>query len=303
MAVTIKVNGRNDSLVHKGSGHFSKATLPDVCKTPSPGGPVPVPYPNISLASSLAKGTTTVKADGGNMIAVKGSEFSMSQGDEPGTAGGVKSSTFKKESTWITYSFDVKMEGKNACRLTDKKFQNHENSADMSGAGGIPRELIDQFTKRLCTYLKECTDSQDAGRPPTRNQCKQASSKYPGKTYAQERGTDIDACVKKKVNAKKKPDSVVKTDPPITVPGLGGTCYPDIVVGTLPCDAVYDIKTNCPPRPKANGKPPWPTYGDGTNFTYKVEQQSWHGKTQEQVYQTACGRTPTMIHANSPECQ
>ena len=138
MGVTVKVNGAANSLVHKGSNGISVATLPDVCKTPSPGGPVPLPYPNISRTATLAKGTTTVKADGGNMIAIKGSEHAMSNGDEPGVAGGVKSSTFMKESTWILYSFDVKMEGKNACRLTDKKFQNHENSADLAGILQMP---------------------------------------------------------------------------------------------------------------------------------------------------------------------
>ena len=133
MPVTIKVNGVANSLVHKGSNGISMATIPDVCKTPSPGGPVPIPYPNISQSVTLAKGTTTVKADGGMMIATKGSEFSLSNGDNPGVAGGVKSSTFMKESTWLLFSFDVKMDGKNACRLTDKKFQNHENTVDMGG--------------------------------------------------------------------------------------------------------------------------------------------------------------------------
>lgn len=134
MPVTIKVNGVANSLVHKGSNAISTATIPDVCKTPTPGGPVPIPYPNISQSATLAKGTTTVKADSGMMIAIKGSEFSLSNGDEPGSIGGVKSSTFIKESTWILYSFDVKMDGKNACRLSDKKFQNHENTVDLAGA-------------------------------------------------------------------------------------------------------------------------------------------------------------------------
>ena len=138
MPVTIKVNGAVNSLVHKGSNGVSAATIPDVCKTPTPGGPVPMPYPNISQSATLAKGTTTVKADGGMMIAIKGSEFSLSNGDEPGVAGGVKSSTFIKESTWILYSFDVKMDGENACRLTDKKFQNHENTADLAGVLQAP---------------------------------------------------------------------------------------------------------------------------------------------------------------------
>ena len=133
MPVTIKVNGTSNTLVHKGSNGVSAATMPDVCKTPSPGGPVPVAYPNVSQSATLANGTTTVTADGGMMIAIKGSEFSVSNGDNAGVAGGIESGTFMKESTWILYSFDVMIEGQNACRLTDKKFQNHENTVDMAG--------------------------------------------------------------------------------------------------------------------------------------------------------------------------
>jgi hypothetical protein len=138
MPVTVKVNGTTNSLVHKGSNGISMATIPDVCKTPTPGGPVPIPYPNISQSATLAKGTTTVKADGGMMVAIKGSEFSLSNGDNPGVAGGVKSSTFMKESTWILSSFDVKMDGKGVCRLSDKKLQNHENTVDLAGTIQVP---------------------------------------------------------------------------------------------------------------------------------------------------------------------
>src|SRR5262245_10406754 len=116
---TIRVNGTVNALVHKGGSWMSIATVPDVCKTPTPGGPVPMPYPNISQSSMLSDGTTTVKVDGGNMAAIKGSKFSMSSGDEPGTAGGgVKSNTFKQASTWLLYSFDVKLDGQNACRFS-----------------------------------------------------------------------------------------------------------------------------------------------------------------------------------------
>ena len=92
-----------------------------------------MPYPNIAMEQDLAKGTTTVKADGGNMCANYGSEFSKSTGDEPGTVGGIASSTFIKEATWITYSLDVKLEGKGACRLTDKMFHNHQNTVNIAG--------------------------------------------------------------------------------------------------------------------------------------------------------------------------
>jgi hypothetical protein len=166
MPVTVKVNGMANSLVHKASNGVSVATIPDVCKTPSPGGPVPVPYPNISQSATLAKGTSTVKADGGMMIAIKGSEFSLSNGDNAGVAGGVKSSTFMKESTWILYSFDVKMDGANACRLTDKKFQNHENTADLAGVAqsAVVVAGID-ITKAACDCIQEKSYSDVAKIP------------------------------------------------------------------------------------------------------------------------------------------
>ncbi|MER8461524.1 DUF4150 domain-containing protein [Mesorhizobium sp. M1396] len=120
-------------LTYKGTIGISIATIPDVCKTPTPGGPVPLPYPNFANQGTLKDGTTTVFAKGGKMIAIKGSQYGMSTGDEPGTVGGVKSNVFKKATDWITYSFDVKMDGKNACRHTDKKFHNDKNTVDLGG--------------------------------------------------------------------------------------------------------------------------------------------------------------------------
>jgi hypothetical protein len=38
-----------------------------------------------------------------------------------------------KATDWITYSFDVKMDGNNACRHTDKKFHNDKNTVDLGG--------------------------------------------------------------------------------------------------------------------------------------------------------------------------
>lgn len=151
MAVTINVN--NLSLCHKGSGGISRATVPDVCKTPPT--PIPVPYPNISFSKDLVKGSTTVFADGGNSIAIKPSEFATSIGDEAGTAGGVASGVNMKESTWITYSCDVFIEGENACRLTDKKFQNHKNTVDMGGLVQPPLTPA-QLREELCPIICAC---------------------------------------------------------------------------------------------------------------------------------------------------
>ncbi len=172
MSVTIKVNGSNLSLVHKGSGGIVKSTLPDVCKTPMPGGPVPIPYPVIiSTSADLKKGTKTVKVDGGNPAAVKGSELSRCTGDEPGTAGGgVKSGTQMKEATWLSYSFDVMMEGKNACRLSDKLLMNHGNTACLAGIvqPAILVEHADSAAELeiLCNMM--CEEKDQPGRKQDR---------------------------------------------------------------------------------------------------------------------------------------
>ena len=115
------------ALTHKGSNGMVTAMVPDVCKTPSPAGPVPIPYPNIAMSSDLADGTTTVKAEG-EMAAVKDSKYSKSNGDNAGSAGGVVSSSFMKEAEWIMYSMDVKLDGKNACRLSDPMTCNKKNT-------------------------------------------------------------------------------------------------------------------------------------------------------------------------------
>lgn len=157
---TVKVNGTVNGLVHKGASWMSIATMPDVCKTPTPGGPVPMPYPNMSQSSTLSGGTTTVKVDGGNMAAIKGSKFSMSSGDEPGTVGGVKSNTFKQASTWLLYSFDVKLDGQNACRFTDKKFQNNENTVDAGGVIPIVVQVELDEVKMKCGEINQYGEQQ-----------------------------------------------------------------------------------------------------------------------------------------------
>ena len=81
-----KVNVNMRTVVHAGSNGIASA-FPDVCKTPTPGGPVPIPYPNISQSSDTSKGSSTVKMDG-NPIMLKDSEFKMSSGDEAGSADG-----------------------------------------------------------------------------------------------------------------------------------------------------------------------------------------------------------------------
>ena len=121
MGVTANMRG----IAHGGSNGMS-IVLPDVCKTPSPAGPIPIPYPNIGKSSDASNGPKDVKVEG-KMPMVKGAKYSMSAGDEAGSAGGVMSSSIKGECEFMLYSFDVKMEGKNVCRLGDPLFHNKKN--------------------------------------------------------------------------------------------------------------------------------------------------------------------------------
>ncbi len=123
MGQTTFANSRG--VVHKGSGGMS-TVFPDVCKTPAAPSPVPIPYPNIGQSGDTSQGPTTVKTDG-QMPMVKGAKYSRSSGDEPGTLGGVVSSVNMNVCEFMMYSFDVKFEGKNVCRMGDPLFQNKKN--------------------------------------------------------------------------------------------------------------------------------------------------------------------------------
>ena len=172
MAVTININGL--SLCHKGSGGVAKSTPPDVCKTPMPGGPVPIPYSIISFSKDLVKGTKTIKVDGGNMAANLGSEFSCCIGDEPGTLKGVASGTQLKESTWLTYSPNVFFEDKAACRLSDKMFMNHKNTVCLGGEQqpAVSKTALKKAKEMDCAELldkiNELTDKEKIGRAGTK---------------------------------------------------------------------------------------------------------------------------------------
>lgn len=149
-------NGR--SILHKGDNLTHTAAPPDVCKTPSPAGPVPIPYVNVAMDSSLASGTKKVKVEG-KMAAHEKANISTSMGDEPGTAGGLLSSKFKGKLTWATSSPTVKLEGKGAVRFLDVAQHNGNsfNTAFISlGSPGLA--YADDF-EGLCDICDKSPDT------------------------------------------------------------------------------------------------------------------------------------------------
>jgi hypothetical protein len=134
----VYANGR--TVVHQGDGQVNTDALPDVCKTPSPGGPVPIPYVNVARDGDLANGSTSVSIEG-HPVALKDSNLSTSSGDEPGTAGGgLISSKTKGKMTWANASIDVKIEGQGVVRFLEPTQHNGNtfNSAfTQSGTTGL----------------------------------------------------------------------------------------------------------------------------------------------------------------------
>ncbi|QSQ26651.1 DUF4150 domain-containing protein [Pyxidicoccus parkwayensis] len=125
MGNTVGVNKM--SVVTKDSNGTTVA-MPDLCKTPSPGGPVPIPYPNIAKSAATANGSQSVTVEG-NPMCLKDSNFSSSTGDEAGTAGGgVVSGKTQGKAEFANFSFDVKVEGKGVARAFDLMFHNDKNT-------------------------------------------------------------------------------------------------------------------------------------------------------------------------------
>lgn len=97
-------------------GGTCMSSAPDVCKTPTPGGPVPIPYVNIFMCNMVLPNTACKKVfiSGALALNVK-SQTAISNGDEAGTAGGgVVSSKFIGKGEFVSGSKKVTLEGKAA---------------------------------------------------------------------------------------------------------------------------------------------------------------------------------------------
>jgi hypothetical protein len=162
MGVTVGVNGR--TVVHSGSGGTT-IVFPDVCKTPSPGGPIPIPYPNTARSADTADGSSSVKMDG-NPIMLQGSNFSTSMGDEAGTAGGgVVSNTTKGKAEFVNYSFDVKVEGKSVPRQMDPMIHNKMSSPNTAPSPLLQPPLV-PMQRVVCPC---CGKDHDASKWKSKN--------------------------------------------------------------------------------------------------------------------------------------
>jgi hypothetical protein len=104
----------------------------DACKTPTPGGPVPMPYPNIAKNSD-GRGSSKVKVTCKQTLR-KGDKDMMSTGDEAGVAMGAVSSKIKGPAEFQLGSFKIKVEGKKWSHHTAPTKQNDGNTIGIHAA-------------------------------------------------------------------------------------------------------------------------------------------------------------------------
>lgn len=117
--------------------------FPDVCKTPAPPAPspIPIPYPNLAqcpmgMAPTCAK---KVKIMNQPAMMVK-SKIPRTNGDEPGVAGGVVSSTFGDQCVWGMGSNKVKIEGSPAVTFLKPTKHNGSNPNAPGGSQIVPSQ-------------------------------------------------------------------------------------------------------------------------------------------------------------------
>lgn len=137
-----KVFANGMEIAHKAGDAKVIAAFPDVCMSPPPppAGPVPLPYPNTSMASDLQDGSKDVTI-GGGPVALKDQSFYKTSplGDEAATRNfgasllthGITGKTF-----FQAYSMNVMIEGKNVPRHLDLTTSNH--SGQPGGTPPIP---------------------------------------------------------------------------------------------------------------------------------------------------------------------
>lgn len=117
--------------------------FPDIAKTPSPGGPVPIPYPTILKiekdVKSAVKGTEKAfkEHEKAQKKAVKvidkelktlESTSAKTTGDKAGTIKGLVSFKNSAKTQFTMFSMNVKAEGKNVNRFFDILHQNEKKA-------------------------------------------------------------------------------------------------------------------------------------------------------------------------------
>jgi hypothetical protein len=115
--------------------------FPDVCLTPSPAGPVPIPYPNVANGPMGVPAVYNQLWSGApvhNMATV----VPLSNGDNAGVATGVASGVVMGPRRHLTAAFTCLVGGMPVTRLTSATLQNSTNAPGMTIAPSQVRIIV-----------------------------------------------------------------------------------------------------------------------------------------------------------------
>jgi hypothetical protein len=115
---------------------------PDVCKTPTPGGPQPMPYPVNNAQGATATGAAMRVLFDGMPAHNLGTSISMSNGDNAGTVGGAVSNRFMGQCRHTAGATTVLVAGKPVTRATSPTAQNNGNCVGVRSTPSQRKVLI-----------------------------------------------------------------------------------------------------------------------------------------------------------------
>jgi uncharacterized Zn-binding protein involved in type VI secretion len=175
-----KVFANGMEIAHKAGSNKVLAAFPDVCMSPPspPAGPVPLPYPDTSMAGDLKEGSKSVKL-GGQPVALHGQSYYKTSplGNEAATrsfGASVVTGQIKGKTYFQASSMNVVFDGKKVNRHLDITTSNHGGEPgatppipgieSMSTGGG---DADDDPTKCPCCNgpLHDNQKDPDTGEP------------------------------------------------------------------------------------------------------------------------------------------
>ncbi len=112
--------------------------FPDVCLTPGPVGPIPIPYPNIAMGPTAIPSQVAVLYScmpAHNLATI----IPLTNGDNAGVAMGVASGTVMGPGRHLTGANTVLVQGMPATRLTSMSLQ---NSTNCPGCRVVPSQTM-----------------------------------------------------------------------------------------------------------------------------------------------------------------
>jgi hypothetical protein len=112
--------------------------FPDVCLTPTPAGPVPIPYPSTAMGNMAIPNILNIFVMG-MPVHNLATKTPMTNGDNAGVALGVASGTVMGPSRHLTAAFTVLFNGMPGTRLSSMSLQ---NSTNCLGVRTIPSQVL-----------------------------------------------------------------------------------------------------------------------------------------------------------------